>query len=398
MAAFVISALAFVALDWTLSATILAPPPAPNGRQNHSNCFARDSKRIFAFQPNCSCVRAWLKDTFPFATNNLGFRDAEVRDVPATDARPRLLLLGSSELEGMLPWKDSFAGRIASQFPQYDFLNAGTEGYSPSTYLTTARMVLNENIHIDEAIVFIDVADVQNEAAYFRDVGDDGAVLGPARREKINDRYGDLRLNISQHLLITDAVFDYLEHWAVQIGIYHLDQGHGGNEFDLVRSAWTYRPVPQTIPYEAGYGPLGVDGGIAKEKAKMDLLWEELKQRGIPLSVVVYPWPAQLVHDSENSRQVEIWRDWCAGKCKRFISVFPAFFAAKNSCPWDQPGCWYEKYFIFGDIHYNASGHAIVARVLSQNLEELPPTKVPTYDTSTGDANLSSKKPTQQHE
>jgi hypothetical protein len=107
----------------------------------------------------------------------------------------------------------------------------------------------------------------------------------------------------------------------------------------------------------------------------MDTLWSELKQRNIPLSVVVYPWPAQLAHDNVDSRQVRIWRDWCEGKCKRFVTLFPAFFAIKDQCPHDQPGCWYLSHFIFGDTHYNSAGDALVADVISKSLTEVPAAK-----------------------
>src|SRR5664280_3618165 len=90
------------------------------------------------------------------------------------------------------------------------------------------------------------------------------------------------------------------------------------------------------------------------------LLWQELQKRNIPLSVVVYPWPAQVVHDTIDSKQVLMWRDWCTGKCESFISLFPAFLAVKNQCPQGQPGCWYLNQFVFGDEHYNAAGNAVV--------------------------------------
>jgi hypothetical protein len=118
--------------------------------------------------------------------------------------------------------------------------------------------------------------------------------------------------------------------------------------------------VNESEPFSSGYGPLGVEGGIAKEKAKMDRLWQELKERDIPISVVVYPWPAQLAHDTADSRQVRIWR--CAGRCKRFITLFPAFFAVKDN-------------FIFGDYHYADGGNALVAEAVIQGLTEAPAVK-----------------------
>ena len=107
----------------------------------------------------------------------------------------------------------------------------------------------------------------------------------------------------------------------------------------------------------------------------MDTLWRELKDRNIPISVVVGPWPAQLVHDDRNSREVTLWQDWCAGKCKRFVDLFPGFFAAKEQCPRTQPGCWYEKDFIFGDTHYNNTGDAMVADAVGNALSADPVVK-----------------------
>ncbi len=104
----------------------------------------------------------------------------------------------------------------------------------------------------------------------------------------------------------------------------------------------------------------------------MDKLYEELHQRNIPLSVAVYPWPAQLAHDRVDSRQVQIWQQWCDGRCKRFINMFPAFFALKDACSPAQPGCWYLNDFIFGDTHYNSAGDEIAGKILIKSLTVSP--------------------------
>ena len=371
-ASIVLSVAGFVAIDYFYSAAVLGS--AISGGP-HGLCFSRDAVRGFAFQPNCSCIRPWLGNSYEFDTNNLGFRDERVRDVPLTSSRPRVLILGDSAPEGMTSWKDSFIGRVATNFPQYEFLNSSVEGYSPSNYLNTARMVTQRGVAFDEAIVFIDISDAQDEAAFFRDKDASGAVATAGGKQTKTSEYSNARLWINDRLLLTNDVFQFFEKTLIGLGWYHLDLGHGGNEFDLERSAWTYRKVSDTDPYETGYAPLGLEGGIAKEKAKMDVLWRELAARNIPISVVVYPWPSQLAHDTADSRQVRIWQDWCQGKCKRFISLFPAFFAIKDRCPRTQPGCWYLSHFIFGDTHYNSAGDAVVANVISKSLFDVPVTR-----------------------
>ena len=376
LALFLISLLfsiaAFVAIDYVYSKVVLGS--AVSGGP-HGFCFSRDPVRVFAFRPNCTCIRPWLGSSYEFNTNNLGFRDERIREVPLTSSRPRILVLGDSAPEGMTSWQDSFIGRVAANFPQYEFLNSSVEGYSPSNYLNTARMVMQRGIDFDEAIVFIDISDAQDEAAFFHDVDSSGAVATASQKLVKSSWYSEVRLWTNNNLLLTNDVFQFFERELVRLGWYHLDLGHGGNEFDLERSAWTYRSVSDTEPYETGYAPLGLERGIAKEKSKMDELWRELQQRNIPVSVVVYPWPAQLAHDGVDSRQVRIWREWCQGKCKRFVTLFPAFFAIKERCPRLQPGCWYLSHFIFGDTHYNSAGDAVAADVISKSLAEVPAAK-----------------------
>lgn len=371
LVALVVCLFLFLALDWLWTAWILRskPPISPQ-----STCFMGDPVRQHALEPNCTCERHWGKASYPFVTNSLGFRDESIRQVPLTSTRPRILVLGDSFTEGMSSWSDSYVGQIAARFPQYEFLNGAVESYSPSNYFNVARTLLDKGLKIDEVIVFIDMSDAQDEAAFYRDIDASGAVAGPRQIVHNGGWYASLRLYITEHLLLTNTLIGFLERESVKHGFYHLNVGHGPL-FDLERSAWTYRPVSDTEPYEIGYAPLGLQAGLAKEESKMTLLWQEFQKRNVPLSVVVYPWPAQIAHDTIDSKQVLMWRDWCAGKCKSFISIFPAFFAVKNQCPQHHPGCWYLNEFIFGDEHYTVAGNALVADAVGKSLEENPPVK-----------------------
>jgi hypothetical protein len=96
----------------------------------------------------------------------------------------------------------------------------------------------------------------------------------------------------------------------------------------------------------------------------MDRLHELLSSHGVALSVGVYPWPQQLLYDSENSRQAGIWRDWCAGKCRKFFDHFPAFFRHKERDP-----DFIRSLYIWGDVHFNARGNELLARTLIENYE-----------------------------
>ena len=370
VAAIVFSLAAFLFLDWLRTAAVRRKLQAARS----DSCRVADRVRHHALRPDCISTEHWGKDSYELVTNSLGFRDERIRQVPLTDPRPRILLLGDSFTEGMIAWRDSYAGRLAAHFPQYDFLNGGVSSYSPSNYLNVTRMLLAAGVQVDEVIVFIDISDVHDEAAFYRDADRSGAVTRPKQELFTSSWYGRMRSRIAKYFLLTDGVFEFGERILVGRGYYHFPRDYG-DMFDTDRLAWTYRTVDQSDPYPAGFAPLGLEGGITKAKAKMDLLWQELARRNIRLSIVVYPYPAQIAHDTADSSQVRIWREWCQGKCKRFISVFPPFFAAKEQCLKSRPGCWYLNYFIFGDSHYNAAGNALVADAVIASLTQEPPAR-----------------------
>ncbi len=95
----------------------------------------------------------------------------------------------------------------------------------------------------------------------------------------------------------------------------------------------------------------------------MTKLSDLLASRGIPLTIVVYPWAQQIAQNDRDSRQVRLWRDFCPGRCKAFINLFPAFFAVADS---DKD--WYERLYILGDDHFSAGGNRMLFEELAKRL------------------------------
>jgi hypothetical protein len=95
----------------------------------------------------------------------------------------------------------------------------------------------------------------------------------------------------------------------------------------------------------------------------MQKLADCLAEHGIKLTIVVYPWPSQLAYQDRDSRQIAIWQEFCVKNCEKFINTFPAFFAEK-----DTHDDWYERLFIYGDVHLSAEGHRLMFRELAKHL------------------------------
>lgn len=324
---------------------------------------------------NFEGFESWGRLRARIYTNNLGFKDVRIRHVPAVADTRRILLIGDSVTEGIgLKFEDTFAGMLylagQQRSEKIEFLNAAAVSYSPIIYYKRIKYLLEAGLHFDEVVVFSDLSDVQDEAtAYF--CIDDRPEFRQYCTEPLPAGIAPPTLtpmpSITPPLKTSPKFMDTfaITHRLLQLFWYEFDLLTGSSRRFVERTHVTQRSgwTIGGAEFDKYYAPLGVEGGIRRSLMNMEALAEQLRLHGIGLTVVVYPWPFQLIHGDRHSRQVEIWRDFCAKHCNRFIDLFPAVFAEK-----DTRSDWYEYIFIPGDFHYSAAGNRILFRELAKHL------------------------------
>ena len=149
----------------------------------------------------------------------------------------------------------------------------------------------------------------------------------------------------------------------VRISLKRWIQSLSGNrrravERDRERIGWA-TPNPDLSRYR----PLGIEEAIERSLQNMGKLSDLLASRGIPLTIVVYPWAQQIAQNDRDSRQVRIWRDFCPTRCKAFIDLFPPYFAIA-----DRDKDWYEHLYIIGDDHFSVAGNRVLYEELAKRL------------------------------
>lgn len=316
--------------------------------------------RVFDYRYHHSLIAnfdgydSWGNNRYRLLTNSLGFKDAAVREITKASPNRRILLIGDSFTEGIgLPFEQTFAGKLYSAGQngkeKIEFLNAGVASYSPSIYFKKIQALLSDGFHFDEVVVFSDLSDVTDEASSYFCIDDDPkyrAFCDPADAKPPASK----KSFVSSHLKVTDAIGDWIEK--------KVDPPKPPLPLDAFRTEWIY-PNPSAARYE----PLGVEGGVARSVQNMTALAELLKQKKIPLTIVVYPWPAQLARDDRDNRQIQIWSKFCQDHCKEFVNLFPAFFTERDKAP-----NWYERLFVPGDFHYSEAGNEIIFRAIQDRL------------------------------
>jgi hypothetical protein len=284
----------------------------------------------------------WGDVMMPLYTDSLGFLDSARRKVALERSGRRIVFMGDSFTQGVgVPYEKSFVGLIARELePQgIEVLNAGAVSWSPKLYyLRTKDLVERVGLRFDELWVFIDISDIQDEVLYesFEPRSIDAY-------ERVAD--GFMREHSVLYGQGVVSALPALMSWA-RVGGAN-PAGSARVPAYTGRARWTYD--------EAVYQKWGRKG-VALARENMRKLSELCRAHGISMNIAVYPWPAQIRRRELRSRQVKIWRRFSEENRALFLNYFPDFIAAGDA------RATVGRYFIRGDVHWNAAGHELVAR------------------------------------
>ena len=264
-----------------------------------------------------------------------------------------IAFLGDSFVEGLaLNYEDTFVG-IFENKKKISVANLGVTSYAPSIYLSKIKFLLDNNYKFKHLILFIDISDLYDDNTFYK-INQDLTVTEKNAEGKNLKRRKFLRNNfpLTNFYMFVIKMNNRLNEEVPPIK----SKNPKFNSKASIKAKWSY----QTSDIVAGY-----DEPISKTQIEMiqtmTKLFELLKKNKIKLSLAVYPWPQQLQYDNRNSKHVKMWKNFCEGKCHKFINFFPYFFKEKEKKSFLEV---YKKYYFWNDVHFNAEGNKVIAQKL----------------------------------
>ena len=306
-------------------------------------------------------IAEWGKQDYQVDTNALGFKDSRSREIPLTSKQKRILLIGDSFTEGVgVPFKQTFAGLLQDTFAKknIEILNAAVSSYSPIIYYRKIKYLIDTvGLKFDSVVVFIDLSDIEDEALGYQfdergNVVSQGSAthLGAAETKKTTSKTKP-EMNVKEFFTQYTYFLGRLRNLAALLKQKTRSWKRGLNKR---RAMWT---MDEKLYAEYGEKGLNI---AAKHMQQLKAL---LDQQQIPLTVAVYPWPDQIAHNDTKSKQLMFWYNWSLKNKVAFINLFNAFLPAAD------PEATIRKYYINGDVHWNAAGHKHVFEVLKTRLQ-----------------------------
>ncbi len=281
-------------------------------------------------RPNIKIKSVWGSRKYNTCTDNNGFREqCDIKN----GKEKNIILIGDSFVEGIgLDYGKTFAGMF-SQEMNYRVYNMGVSSYSPVIYKNKIFHFIENGLNIKDVIVFIDISDIDDEANNYVE-----CEKKVCSKNSFDDNSQQKVKKITKDFPIFDLIKLSIKRIkrTIKPKIYIYRK-------DFVRSNWTFIEETKNIKL-----------GVKNSLYHMNELYKYLEKKDISLSVAVFPHPGQILHDKKNSKQVNLWKDFCIDKCKYFINYFPIFFDELENL---KPKKLIKKYYIKNDIHYNHKGN-----------------------------------------
>ena len=317
-------------------------------------------------------------------TNSLGFKDKSSRTIsllPSKNFTKRIVFIGDSFTEGIfLEYEDTFVGIINKELNKKSIqvLNAGVSSYSPIIYWRKIKYLIEEvGLKFNELTVFIDMSDFCDEKYRYR-LSKRGHVidsnpysLDTHPRSHINDSgFTDQIKKVihSQTTLLhqaTNVAYDLINRDQVNFSLAR--RSFEFNNWNKIPTTYQQKRQKKILQlesclarwiFEKHYPDKEYD--IQKMKKHMDRLHQLTRDNNIKLTIAVYPWPFQVLHEDLDSVHVKIWEEWSRRNNVNFINYFPDF-VSEGLTKKDKKEVVRKFYFV-DDVHFNKQGNKLLAK------------------------------------
>ena len=336
--------------------------------------YWRISSEIYhhGLMPNIDKIEKWGGQiTKRLITNSIGFIDKQNRNVLKNNPKKkRILLIGDSFIEGSgLDYKDTLAGLLDLHLGEkYEILNSAVGSYSPSIYFKKTEYYLDQGYIFDQAIIFLDVSDIFDEL-FIKFDKDENILTYEERKNQgklktsfyslgrflrdntvsfrflnllsdkteISKNYLKLKFKTSKNL--NKGFFETSRDDVMFYRMTHIDRGY-----------WTFNE--KKFSY--------IKDGLQQSEKYLLKLFNLLKKNNISSTLVVYPWPTQIIY-GDNYHE-KYWKKFSETQKINFLSMYEYFRSEDN-----------KKFildnFLYGDVHWNKNGTQIIFENVIKNIE-----------------------------
>ena len=335
-----------LALDFVLTATVLS-----YFVDRERDTAARTDWRVYTgapyhhdLEPNLEKLRVWGRTVYPWKADRYGFRTGQCAPGEDEKSWPAIFVVGDSFVEALgSSYEHSFVGLMACDAAKQKkaVWNLGVASFSPIIYWRKVLAASKKlGLKPSEIYVFLDLSDIDDEANVYREAPD-GTIKFKSMPEPTVPGF-DFGEWLIEHFttvrLVRDLYVSASFTWRKSLG--------------RARARWT---IDEELMQAWGERGLELAGG------NLDKLVGLCREWRCRVTLVVYPWPDNVMAGDRDSIQVRHWREWAARRGVRFIDGFAPFFEAPAETT-------LHRYYIEGDVHFSEEGNRLIYETVKHSV------------------------------
>ena len=310
-----------------------------------------DSHFHHGLKPSFQQDEQWGPMSYTLTTNQLGFKDAETRDVSLEPDHYRIVFIGDSFTEGIgYPHDLTFVGQIDKSLSGWgiEVLNAGVVSYSPKLmFLKLDHLLRMVGLRFNELAMFIDCSDAIDEIDYSK-----------IRFEELKER------ELVPETMEFAELHKGPQHWYEYSLLYRTVARTLFKADPWKRITYVNRSTGREFAHYGQRSDWAHDQRLFESWAKEGLesgafyvskILELGEEFGFKTSICIYPWPKEIRLGKDYSLNVQFWSKYCQAHQLPLIDLYPAF---TTGLP---PKEAVNEFFIPKDSHWNEAGHRRVA-------------------------------------
>lgn len=261
-----------------------------------------------------------------------------------------IAFIGDSFTEGVgLEYKNTFVGKISNYLSDYSIANLGVVSYSPSIYFAKLAHLLDNGYKFDRVVIYFDISDVYDDNRKYRLIDNivtrKKSLLLSKIQKTLKSSFPLLSYSLKK--IKNDTIPKIFKEKKMINKCDYIDYCHE-------KSSWTFNDNYFS------------EEQINKSLKLMDKIYNLLKKNNIKMSVGIYPWPGQIIHDSKNSKIVKLMEKFCLSRCEFFFNNFPTFFYELENMT---KRSLISKYYFENDVHFNVKGNTKVFKNFINNFK-----------------------------
>jgi hypothetical protein len=321
-----------------------------------------DIEGYWGLKPNCRVVEKYVKHMKPYTvrTDKIGLRFSGAQ---RHLNKKNVIFLGDSFTYGLgLNYEDTYVGILEKKNTEYNYLNYGVEGYSPSVYHYQIENIIKSKINFDKVILTLDISDFAEESHGWRYEKNDKYPIrigSLQKKKKKEEKETFKKKNFKASRFISREINTFFR--TVKINFAEKNRKKNQIPGRSSMGSFIYTDLKDIDPNM--WRPLGFEEGVKKIQKKIIKISSLTRSNNAEFYILIWPWPDTLQFGQSQFNLEKFAEELCIkSKCKKLINVVDEFDKIKNT---DQD--WLNNLYIHGDLHTNKFGNEIISSVIMKD-------------------------------